>query len=113
MRKRPLEAIRNDTSEVFEAVRDELSGSGADIGYRRIYKALKSKVYICRRDDARQIVKQLDPDSVKLRKRMRLHRRRYVADGPNYVWHLDGREKLKPCGVNIHSYIDGFSPYLI
>ena len=37
----------------------------------------------------RQIVKQLDPDSVKLRKRRRLHRRRYVADGPNFVWHLD------------------------
>ena len=28
MRKHPLEAIRNDTSDIFEAVRDELSGSG-------------------------------------------------------------------------------------
>ena len=60
MRKRPLEAIRNDASDIFEAVRDELSGSGADIGYRRIHKALKSKGYICRRDDMRQIVKQED-----------------------------------------------------
>ena len=31
MRKHPLEAIRNDTSDRFEAVRDELSGSGARI----------------------------------------------------------------------------------
>ena len=76
MRKRPLEAIRNDTSDIFEAFRDELSGSGAEIGYRRIHKELKSKGYICRRDDVRQIVKQLNPDSVKLRKRRRLHRRR-------------------------------------
>ena len=28
MRKRPLEAIQNDTSDIFEAVRDELSGNG-------------------------------------------------------------------------------------
>ena len=53
MRKRPLEAIRNYTSDIFEAVNGELSGSGADIGYRRIHKALKSKGYICRRDDVR------------------------------------------------------------
>ena len=32
---------RNDTSDIFKAVRDEISGSGADIGYRRIHKALK------------------------------------------------------------------------
>ena len=28
MRKRPLEAIQNDTSDIFEGVRDELSGNG-------------------------------------------------------------------------------------
>ena len=112
MRKRSLEAIRNDTSDIFEAVRDELSGSGADIGYRRIHEPLKLKGYICRRD-VKQIVKQLDPDSVKLRKRRRLHRRRYVADGPNFVWHLDGHEKLKPFGFSIHGCIDGFSRYLV
>ena len=113
MRKRPLEAIRNDTSDILEAVRDELSGSGADIGCRRIHKALKPKGYICRRDDVRQTVKQLDPYSGKLRKRGRLHRRRYVADGPNFVWHLDGHEKLKPFGFSIHGSIDGFSRCLI
>ena len=113
MRKRPLEAIRNDTSDIFEAVGDELSRSGADIGYRRIHKELKSKGYICRRDDVMQIVKQLNPDSVTLRKRRRLHRRRYVADGSNFVWHLDGHDKLKPFGFSIHGCIDGFSRYLI
>ena len=46
MRRGPLEAIRNDTSDIFEAVRDEISGSGADIGYKRIHKALKSRGYI-------------------------------------------------------------------
>ena len=88
MRKRPLEAIRNDTSDLFEAVRNEPSGCGADIGYRRIHKTLKSKGYICRRDDVRQIVKQLDPDSVELSKCRTLHRRRYVADGLNFAWDM-------------------------
>ena len=113
MRKRPLEVVRNDTSYISEAVKDDLSGSGADIGYRRIHKALKSKGYICRRDDLRQIVKQLDPDSVKLRARRRLHRRRHVADNPNFVWHLDRHDKLKPFCFNIHGCIDGFSRYII
>ena len=74
---------------------------------------IKSKGYICRSNDVRQIVKQLDPDSVKLRKRRRLHRRRYVADGPNFVWHLDGHDKLKPFGFSIHGCIDRFSRCLI
>ena len=59
----------------------------------------------------KQIVKQLDPDSVKLRRR--LHRRRYVVDEPNFVWHLEGHDKLKPFCVSIHGCIDGFSLYLI
>ena len=78
-----------------------------EVGYRRTYKALKSKGHTCRRGDVRQIVKQLDPVSVKLRKRRRLHRKRYVADGPNFVWHLDGHDEVKP------GCIDGFSRNLI
>ena len=31
MTKRPLEAIRDGTSDIFEAIGNELSGSGADI----------------------------------------------------------------------------------
>ena len=58
------------------------------IGYRRIHK-LKSKVYICRGNDVKQVVKQLVPDSIKSRKRRLLHRRRYIAGGPNLVWHSD------------------------
>ena len=29
--------------------------------------------------------------------------------GPNYCWHLDGYDKLKPYGFPIHGCIDGFS----
>ena len=65
-------------------------------------------------DDVRQIVKQLDPpDSAKLRKHRRLRRRRYVVDSRDFVWHLDGHDKLKPFGFSIHGCINGFSQYLI
>ena len=43
------------------------------------------------------------------RKRHRLRRRRYFAPGPDFVWHLDGYDKLKPFGFSIHCCIDGFS----
>ena len=58
-------------------------------------------------------LKQLDPDGVNLRKRRRLHRRKYVSPGPNFAWHIDGHDKLKPFGFSIHGGIDGFSRKLI
>ena len=61
----------------------------------------------------RQIIKQLNPDKSKLRKRSRVHRRRYVADGPYFVWHLDGHDELKPFSFSIHCCTDRFSQYLI
>lgn len=113
MRRRPLQEVRSDERGIVEAVRDELSGSGSNIGYRRIHRALVSKGNFCRREDVRRIIKCLDPDGVELRKRRRLHRRKYTADGPNFVWHIDGHDKLKPFGFSIHGCIDGFSRMLI
>lgn len=28
--------------------------------------------------------------------------------GPNYIWHLDGYNKLTPFGIDIHGCIDGY-----
>ena len=36
-------------------------------------------------------------------------RRLYFVRGPNWVWHIDEYDKLKPYGFNIHGAIDGFS----
>ena len=35
--------------------------------------------------------------------------RLYAAKGPNYLWHTDGYDKLKPFGFCIHDAIDGYS----
>ena len=113
MRRRPIDEIRSLQTDVIQAVQEELSGSGSGIGYRRIHRSLINKGILCRREDVRKIIKDLDPEGVQLRKRRRLHRRKYIAAGPNVVWHIDGHDKLKPFGFSIHGCIDGFSRKLI
>ncbi|XP_031333807.1 uncharacterized protein LOC116176151 [Photinus pyralis] len=51
----------------------------------------------------------MDPVGVLTRKRRRLQRRKYWNKGPNYIWHVDGYDKLKPFGICISGCIDGFS----
>ena len=61
------------------------------------------------RDMVLQMMREIDPEGVRQRKAHRLVRRRYYAHGPNYVWHVDGYDKLKPYGFCIHGAIDGYS----
>ena len=51
----------------------------------------------------------IDPEGVECRKRRRLKRRRYITPGPNFLWHIDGWDKLAPFGIFIHGAVDGFS----
>eukprot|EP00795_Rhopilema_esculentum_P010168 gene10168-18836_t len=52
------------------------------------------------------VVKELDPGGCDLHQRKCLRRRKYRAVGPNYVWHLDGYDKIKQFGFQIHDCID-------
>ena len=54
-----------------------------------------------------ELMRILDPDGVGSRRSHRLTRRQYHADGPNYLVHIDGYDKLKPFGFAIHGAIDG------
>ena len=36
-----------------------------------------------------------------------------MAAGPDYIWHVDGNDKIKPYGFGISGAIDGFSRHLI
>lgn len=55
----------------------------------------------------------LDQDGIILRRRGRLKRRAYFAKEPNFLWHLDSYDKLKPFGLCINGCIDGFSRQLM
>ena len=49
----------------------------------------------------------MNADGTRQRKTRRLSRRVYLSKGPNYIWHVDGYDKLKPYGIAIHGCIDG------
>ena len=57
----------------------------------------------------RRALKIVDPKGVETRSRGRLMRRKYKTKGPNYLWHIDGYDKLKPFGFCIHGAIHGYS----
>ncbi|KAJ8049043.1 hypothetical protein HOLleu_01595 [Holothuria leucospilota] len=62
-----------------------------------------------KRDVVMHVIRALDPEGVRLRRRRRLERRMYLSVGRNFAWHLDSYDKLKPYGVAINGCIDGFS----
>ena len=90
-----------------------LQGSGIMHGYRWMYERCLANGYRCRKEDVRLILGALDADGVELRKRHRLRRRQYSAAGPNFIWHIDGYDKLKPFGLCVSGCIDGFSRKII
>ena len=47
--------------------------------------------------------------ALECRKQRRLRRSRYGTPGPNFLWHVDGWDKLAPFGTFIHEVVDGFS----
>ena len=62
-----------------------------------------------RRDTVYKILKLADPEGVANRK----SRREYLSPGPNFLWHLDGYDKLKTFGFLIHGCVDGFSRFIV
>lgn len=101
---------KSDVDEVCDAIETELSGSGSIIGYRAMHQRLTNEYgLVTTRETVRRILKFVDPEGVELRLRHRLRRRMYRAKGPNYLWHIDGYDKLKPFGFCVHGAIDGFS----
>lgn len=95
---------------VIEAILGELSGSGQCIGYSAMWRRLICDHHLnVKRKTVQDLMLIIDPEGVALRRAHRLKRRMYVAKGPNFIWHVDGYDKLKPYGFAIHGCIDGYS----
>ena len=102
--------IQSNVETVIDAVEHELQWSGSTIGYRQMHqRMLSDHGVVIDRETVRRIIKGLDPEGVEMRSKRRFRRRRYVASGANFIWHLDGYAKLKPHGFCIHGAIDGYS----
>ena len=93
-------------TSVISAIQTELASSS--FGYRMMHQKLRQKKLVVDRETVRIAMRSLDPEGVTAT-RHRLHRRVYNARGPDYVWHIDGYDKIKPYGFAIHGAIDGYS----
>lgn len=98
---------------VIAFIQENLQTSGQLHGYRWMYSKCKEYGIHVKKEEVRLILKELDPRGVELRRTRRLHRRSYFAKGPNYIWHLDSYDKLKPFGICINGCIDGFSRKIV
>ena len=90
---------------VIDRVILELKESGSSLGYRSLHQRLIEKDIQTDRETIRICLNVIDPVGVELRSTYQLRRRRYYAKGPNYIWHIDGNDKLKPFGFSIHGCI--------
>ncbi|XP_030607838.1 uncharacterized protein LOC115795856 [Archocentrus centrarchus] len=96
--------------EVRHAIMTELRGPGQLFGYRTMWQVLKQKHKLrVKRDGVMRLLRQLNPQGIAMRTRRRFTRRTYHSMGPNYIWHVDGYDKLKPFGLALSGCIDGFS----
>lgn len=78
-------------------------------GYRWMHlKCLRNNMVVTQ-EVVRELLQIIDPEGVDFRTRRRLRRRQYHNKGPNYLWHTDCYDKLKPFGICISGCIDGFS----
>ncbi len=96
--------------QVEDIIMQEIQSSGQCFGYRAMWRRLvRDHGLRVKRNDVLNMMKVIDPEGVQLRKAHRLKRRVYSEKGPNYVWHMDGYDKLKPFGLCIHGCMDGYS----
>jgi hypothetical protein len=59
-------------------------------------------------------VKELDPIGLQCRTNdMQRHREEYIVPGPDYIWSLDGHDKLSDWGIEIYAAIDAYSRFII
>ena len=100
---------KSNITEVTQAILQNFSGSSKSFGYRLMRQKLCVDGFIDNRETVRVLLKVLDADGVELRSPHRLARRVYFSVGPNYLWHMDRYDKIKPYGFEIYDAIDGFS----
>lgn len=84
----------------------QLSESAQLHGYRWMHLKCLQNGFVVTQKTVRQLLRILDPEGVETRRRRRLRRRRYFNKGPNYIWHTDCYDKLKPFGICITGCID-------
>lgn len=103
----------DNLEDAVDFICSQLEGPGQLHGYRWMYvKCLEQGIRV-RKEDVRILLSLLDPVNSQARQRRRLRRRQYFSQGPNFIWHVDSYDKLKPYGICINGCIDGYSRRII
>lgn len=106
--------IESDIEDICFAIIKELHSSGYNLGYRALWqKLIHSWNLKVKRSTVYYILRIADPEGVADRLAHRLRRREYKSPGPNFIWHLDGYDKLKQFGFPIHGCVCGFARKVI
>ena len=93
---------------------EELFSSGYNLGIKAVWeKILKKHSIVAKRETVYTLMKIIDSERLANRFCNRLKRRVYLSPGPNFLWHLDGYDKLKPFGFSIHACIDGYLRFIL
>lgn len=103
----------SDLLEVALFLQEQLNQYGMLHGYKIMHLKCIQAGFVVSQRTIGHLLKILDPRGVHLRRRNRLRRRLYRNPGPNFLWHLDSYDKLKPYGICINGAIDGFSRMII
>ena len=89
--------------EIADAIEGELKGSGSIVGYRTMWQRLVvDHKFSVSKEFVRNTLRIMDPEGVQRCTRHRLQRQQYHGKGPNFIWHLDGYDKLKPLYTRLY-----------
>ena len=93
--------------DIVAFIQHELESSSSCTGYRAMHQRCIKNGLMVSRVIVAQIMKHHDP-IVNSRRRGTLRRRFFYSRGPNWVWYLDGYDKLKPYDFEIHGCMHGW-----
>lgn len=88
--------VESPLPQVIAAVIAEVKDSGSNLGYRAMWQRLKTKYCLnIKQKTVLRLLNIIDPHGIERRSKYRLKRRKYSVPGSNYLWHVDGFDKLK------------------
>ena len=103
----------SDVLNVSMYIVELLHTSSKSHGYKFVHLKCLQAGFIVTQKTVRLLLQILDAEGVEFRKRRRIKRRSYFNHGPNFCWHVDGYDKLKPYGICISGAIDGYSRHML
>ena len=114
MNLRRKNIVESPVQEILSAMIEEGYDCGVNLGYRALWQRLKMKYNLSvKQATVLKILNLVDPEGIEQRSKYRLKRRQYSVPGPNYLWHVNGFDKLKPFGFAVSACVGGFSRKVI